>query len=198
VGSIGNQKYPDRAADEAAAVADVLVRTFDGDPPDRDAFAREVGHRSADSGAFKMKLADARRYGLLPGRGVEPTDLARDHATAADDEARRAALFRMYRTVPLLDRLYDRLDGQPPADDLGTALADVTGVDPATAEAVVPEVGALYARMREHAPAAADEAGESGIVVRIGDDRLVLGEVTEANLEVARLFVESRSRGDGG
>jgi hypothetical protein len=67
MGSIDGEKYPDLTAREAAEIADILVNTFGGEPSSPNAFAQEVGHKSADSGAFKVKIANVRRYGLLPG-----------------------------------------------------------------------------------------------------------------------------------
>lgn len=207
MGSINGQKYPDISARNAAEIVAVLVATFGGAPSDRDAFAREVGHESAASGAFKMKIADVRRYGFLPGRGLEPTELAETVVESQDDETERTALFRAYRNVPILDRLYDRLDGQPADEDFSEILAELTGAELDEIDAAA-DIRSLYARMRRCAPdgagdgratderaaAAADAAVPpgSGVVVCVGDDRLVLAEVSDTNLELARLFVESK------
>lgn len=208
MGSINGQKYPDISAREAVEIVDVLVTTFGGAPSNRDAFAREVGHESAASGAFKMKIADVRRYGFLPSRGLEPTELAETVVESRDDETERAALFRAYRNVPVLDRLYDRLNGQPADEDFSDILEDLTGADLDDVDAAA-DIRSLYARMRRCAPegagddrttderatGAADAAqSPEGVVVRVGDDRLVLTEVSDTNLELARLFVESKQR----
>ena len=203
MGSVNGQKYPDISAREAVDIVDVLVTTFDGAPPDRDAFAREVGHQSAASGAFKTKIADVRRYGLLPSRGLEPTELARTVVDPRDDETARAALFRAYRNVPLLSRLYDRLDGGPIREDFSDIVSELTGAGPDDAAVAASDLESLYARMRRYAPN--ERAGgrdgdvedgtdgpEGGVVVRVGDDRLVLSEVSDANLELARQFVASK------
>lgn len=204
VGSIKGQKYPDISAREAVEIVDSLVTTFDGAPSDRDAFAREIGHESAASGAFKTKIADVRRYGLLPSRGLEPTELAESVVAPQDDESERAALFRAYRNVPILDRLYGRLGGQSIDGDVSDVLADLTGSSPDEAAAAAADLEPLYARMRRYAPddaereRPAEERAEAaatpgdGVVVRVGDDRLVLAEVSDANLELARLFVEAK------
>ncbi len=210
MGSINEQKYPDISARKAVEIVAALVDVFGGAPSDRDAFAREVGHESAASGAFKMKIADVRRYGLLPGRGLEPTSLAETAVDPRDDETERAALFRAYRNVPILDRLYDRLNGRPAGRDFSDTLAELTGADLDEVERAASDVESLYARMRRHAPdetgddrtterrtetaAATAQAPAGGVVVWVGDDRLVLDEVSDTNLELARLFVESKQR----
>lgn len=210
MGSINGQKYPDISARDAVEIVAALVDVFDGAPSDRDAFAREVGHESAASGAFKMKIADVRRYGLLPARGLEPTNLAETAADPRDDETERAALFRAYRNVPILDRLYDQLNGRAAGRDFSDALAELTGADLDEVERAASDVESLYARMRRYAPeesgddrtagrrteaaAATTQAPAGGVVVCIGDDRLVLDEVSDTNVELARLFVESKQR----
>jgi len=217
MGSIDSQKYPDLSAREAVKIADLLVNTFGGEPSSRNAFAQEVGHDSADSGAFKMKIADVRRYGLLPSRGLEPTDLAHQVADSQSDREEQEALFKMYQNIPLLNQLYNHLNGQTPSGDFWRILTEITSAEPKDAKEAAPDVEHLYTQMlrvepdeedsgnsqsssegeivdKTLSPSSISEASGDGILVQVSDDQLVLSKVSESNLEMARLFIESKKR----
>jgi hypothetical protein len=217
MGSIDGHKYPDLSARQAAEIADILVNTFGGEPSSENAFAQEVGHNSADSGAFKMKIADVRRYGLLPNRGLEPTSLAYTVANPENEETKQEAMFQMYQNIPILNRLYNHLDGQTPKGDFWRILTEITSAEPKDAKEVASEIEELYTQMLQYEP---DEDGpqdsqtsddaeivdetfspqnsavpnQEGILVQVSDDQLILNEVSETNLEMARLFIESKKR----
>jgi hypothetical protein len=217
MGSIDGEKYPDLTAREAAEIADILVNTFGGEPSSPNAFAQEVGHKSADSGAFKMKIANVRRYGLLPGRGLEPTELAYTVADPRDDEAEQEAMFQMYRNITILNQLYDQLDGQTPGEEFWRILTEITSAEPKDAKQSASYLERLYTQMLRREPdkdstqnsqtsddmeileeassrSSTSAAPENGILIQVSGDQLTLNRVNEANLEVARLFVESKKR----
>lgn len=213
MGKIDGDKYPDLDPESAVEIADILVNTFGGEPSSEEAFAQEVGHSSSDSGAYRGKMADMRRYGLVTSRGLKPTDLAHQVANPRNEDERRDAIFRMLRNISLLSRLYDHLDGQTPSGDFWRILTEITSANPKDAREASGEIQGLYQKMLRFEPSdddtedeteiIEDKSGKSkiigapsedGILIQVGDDHLKLNEVTETNLEMARLFIESKKR----
>lgn len=212
MGKIDGDTYPDLDPESAADIADILVNTFGGEPSSEEAFAQEVGHSSSDSGAYRGKMADVRRYGLVTSRGLKPTNIAHQVANPKDETERKEAMFQMLRNVSLLNRLYDHLDGQTPSGDFWRILTEITSANPKDAREAAGDIEGLYHEMLDYEVQDTD-SGESeiiedsaenseildpqpegGILVQIGDDHLNLNEVNETNLEMARLFIESQKR----
>jgi hypothetical protein len=217
MGSIDGEKYPDIDAQAAVEIADLLVNTFGGEPSSEEAFAQEVGHKSSDSGAYRGKIADVRRYGILPSRGLSPTDLAHRVANPRNDEEERKAMFEMYRNISLFSKLYNHLDGQTPNGDFWRILTEITTANPADAREEATEIEKKYREMLRYEPkndtdesdstytssnaenpsAAKQQSAtipENGIFVQIDGDQLQLNSVSETNLEMARMFIQSKKQ----
>lgn len=219
MGSIDGEKYPDIDAQTAVEIADILVNTFGGEPSSEEAFAQEVGHKSSDSGAYRGKIADVRRYGILPSRGLSPTDLAKRVANPRDDEEERKAMFEMYKNISLFSKLYNHLGGQTPNGDFWRILTEITTANPADAREEATEIEKKYREMLRYEPKKDTEGNgststptnanntsankqqsfsipesENGIFVQIDGDQLQLNSVSETNLEMARMFIESKKQ----
>jgi len=217
MGSIDGEKFPDIDAQTAVEIADILVNTFGGEPSSEEAFAQEVGHKSSDSGAYRGKIADVRRYGILPSRGLNPTDLAHCVANPRNQEEERKAMFEMYKNISLFAKLYNHLDGQTPTGDFWRILTEITTANPADARDVATEIEKKYREMLRYEPnddteersspskdanASSGENQQSpslsgvddGIFVQIDGDQLQLNSLSETNLEMARMFIESKKQ----
>jgi hypothetical protein len=133
---------------DAATDADASSRP--GREFDRETVAHRLGHETVDSGAFNAKVADLRRWGVLPGRGYRPTALAGRLAADAPPTAR----VELFERVPLLVDLRDRLGGRPGPDPLWPVLVELTGSSPESARAHAPRVRDLYESYREARAAA--------------------------------------------
>lgn len=217
MGKIDGYKYPDISAQTAVEIADIIVNEFGGNPSSEEAFAQEVGHSSTKSGAYRSKIADARRWGVLPSRGIEATELAFRLANPQDEVAEEEAMHELYQNISLLKQLYDHLDGRKPPSEFWRVIAEVTDTNPKEAKDTAPDIRNLYNEMLKYELDETDEQQNSeeddaeildsderievsqqtpsgGVFVKVGDDTLSLGEVSETNLELARFFLESKKR----
>lgn len=213
MGQIANYKYPEIDAQEAVKIADALVNEFGGEATSEEAFAQELGHKSTSSGAYKSKMADARKWGVVSSRGVEATELAYRLANPRDRAAEEEALFEMHRNVEVLRDLYEQLDGRQPPAEFWRVLEEVTGTNPKEAKDAAPDIRGLYKQMLDYEPDEKAQAPEDsaefveekseparpsgngeGIFVSVGGDTLDLSEANETNIEMARFFLESKKR----
>lgn len=209
MGKIDGNSYPDISPETAEDIADKLVNTFGGEPSSENAFAQEIGHKSADSGAYRGKIADVRRYGLLPSRGLEPTDLAHRVANPRDDTERDQALYDMMSHIDILQRLENHLNGQTPSGDFWRILTEITDASPKDAREKSDEIKKLYKRLLRYKENAgsntvssnnrveqdtgtSSESSNAEILVKISEDELQLSEITKTNLKMAKVFVESK------
>lgn len=206
---IDGNSFPDISPEKAEEIADILVNTFGGEPSSENAFAQEVGHKSSDSGAYRGKIADVRRYGILPGRGLDPTELAHRVANPRDSTERSQALYEMMSNIDLLSRLENHLNGQTPSGDFWRILTEITGASPKEAREKSDDIQKLYDQLlrfkqeagdspinsderREQVSEAPTPSNDSEVLVRISGDELKLGNVTKTNLEMAKVFVDSK------
>lgn len=142
MGKIGNYEYPDHDIEEAA---DIVETIDEYDITKHDLLAEKLGHSSAEGGAFRNKVTSLKRYGLLTGRGeIALTDRGEKVATPYDDQEERTALGSAVESINLFRRLYDRLDGEPPDDDLWYHLVELTDVDRSEAKEKAPRIQRLY------------------------------------------------------
>lgn len=220
MGELDGYKYPERDVEEIIEVADVLVNEFGEEPSSEETFAQELGHASKKSGAYKQKMADARKYGILPSRGRAPTDLAFRIANPEDESDKRKARFEMFQNIPLLSTLYDHLNGKEPPADFWRVLTEISDANPAEAKEVATEIRDLYREMLRYAP---DETSEpdtrsqgasedtelineshdvpatnlqskDGILIQVGGDTLHLEDVSVMNLQLAIAMLEQKQQ----
>lgn len=213
MGQIANYKYPEIDAQEAVKIADVLVNEFGGEATSEEAFAQELGHKSTQSGAYRSKMADARKWGIVSSRGVEATELAYRLANPRDRAAEEEALFEMYYNVEVLRDLYEQLDGRQPPAEFWRVLEEVTGTNPKEAKDASPDIRSLYKQMLDYEPEEESDGADGdaeivdekreparpssngeGIFVSVGGDTLDLSEANETNIEMARFFLDSKKR----
>lgn len=216
--ALDGYKYPDRDVEEVIEVADILVNEFGEEPSSEETFAQMLGHASKKSGAYKQKLADSRKYGVLPSRGLEPTDLAFRIANPENDLAETKSRFEMFQNIPLFSTLYDHLNGQEPPSEFWRVLTEISDANPAEAKEAATEIRDIYRKMLRCAP---DETSESsgeddentedaevvnetynisarnpqskgGILIQVGGDTLHLEEVSVMNLQLATAMLEQK------
>lgn len=214
MGQIASYKFPEIEAQDAVEIADVLVNEFGGESNSEAAFAQALGHSSPKSGAYKSKMADARKWGVVSSRGVEATELGYRLANPRDNESKRDAMFEMYQNIQILRDLHEHLDGRQPPAEFWRILEEITGTNPKEAKDAAPDIRSLYKEMLDHEPDSQVPAQEEdqteiveetnkpdrsrpspdGIYVSVGDDTLDLATVNETNIEMARFFLESKKR----
>ena len=218
MGELDGYKYPDRDVDDIVEVADVLVNEFGDEPSSEETFAQSVGHSSKKSGAYKQKIADARKYGVLPSRGLKPTDLAFRIANPKDNSAKEEAMFEMFQNISLLSTLHSHLDGKEPPSEFWRVLTEISDANPAEAKEVATEIRDLYRQMlqydsdddqnqtegtvaesedtelvEEKQPVPSPKPqSEDGIMVRVGGDTLHLEDVSVMNLQLAVAMLEQK------
>ncbi len=112
---------------------------------DLDELARSMGHSSAKSGAFLLKLSSLRAFRLVEGRGgVRLTDLARRIAypKSRNDEAQ--ALHEAVVNIPLWKMLYSSFDNAPNIEDFASKMGDLTGLSAERISAILGKVYKAY------------------------------------------------------
>jgi len=224
---LGGRSYPgDLKPEEAVHWMRILVNQFDGSTNQKESFARAVGHKSTDSGTFRRKLADARRYNLITPRGdYEATPLGRRIAQPRDENDRCDAVLQMLRNVDLLKDIDTMLRGEETPEDFWKVLTKTTAASPEEAQSVSSWIKDLYetlvaAREVLQGERTIDEteipspeedqtesslgvggtenqAVEDGLVVKAGDNELRFGKVSDKNIEIAKQFLDSM-KDDGG
>lgn len=216
---IEGDRYPAKlTAEEAAEIAKVLANDFNGQASSEEAFAQALGHSTSNSGSFIKKVADARNYGVLPTRGLEITPLGQRVANPRDKKERTEALFEMYENVPILDKLYEQLDGREPPNKLWSILIEISDAERNEAKEAEDDILRLYEAMLSHdEPGSKDSTPnqpdqhqefdetpssnqgvsskttpESAIYLKVGDDVHKFGELSAINIEIAQKILESK------
>ena len=122
--------FPYNDLDDAVAVADAMYRNVGAGSATMDQVAAWTGHSTVDSGAFKLKVAAARTFGLLASsqQRVSLTDLGR---RAVNPDTAAPARKEAFLTVPLYRALYDQYRGHllPPDTALEREI-ETLGVSP--------------------------------------------------------------------
>lgn len=211
MGSIDDYKYPDLDVDEAVSIAETLVNQHGGDVTSEETFAQDAGHSSANSGAFKQKIADCRKYGLMASRGYEATKLAHKVANPLDERSLREGKFEMYQNVRLLQYLHDHLDGREPPAEFWRVLTELCDTNPKEAKEQAGEIEGLYRAMIRVEPSEPEESKEStegeggsqgtesvsppvapsggGIFLQVGEETLSL-DLSVSNLQLAQAMLK--------
>lgn len=212
--ALGNEKYPELDPDEAVEIAGTLVNEFGGEVSSEEAFAQSIGHKTSNSGAYINKVADLRRYGILPSRGIEATDLAHRLANPKSESDEREAKFQMLSYVDLLSNLYDHLNASEPPGEFWRVLTEITDANPKEAKEVESWIQELYERMlaldvtgsektssefglkriRSEETTEDVTGSTDGIYIRVGEDELSLTEISLTHIELAQTFLESKAK----
>lgn len=129
---------------EAVQLAKTIAEHFKGNEFTDEALASALGHGAAKSGAFRQKVADLRKFGIVDGRGATlrassiAQSLYADHPGDGENATKA-----MLQKIPIFKAIYDQFGGQVPDDRvLIPALLNITG-------APRPEVEREAAKLRE-------------------------------------------------
>lgn len=217
---VGNEKYPELSVEEAIEIADVLVNDYGGSANSEEAFAQSIGHASANSGSYYTKVADVRRFGIMPSRGLEATDLAHTLANPRNEQELAEAKYEMFQNIDILSDIYDSLNGNEPPEDFWRVISEVTSANPKEARESSEDLESLYDEMRdakenaeeskridesesstettteEPQPISEPISSESAIYIKVGDDELRLSEVNETYIQLAQSFLKQLDPAD--
>jgi hypothetical protein len=128
MGKIGSYDYPEISINEAIKVAEVLVNDFLKQVKDNNEFANRLGHKSAGSGTFLVKMGNIRKYGLMENREYKATKRAEILANPKSPEEKSQAIKDMIFSIPLFNKLNSRLKTKSPShEQFRTQLMEVTG-----------------------------------------------------------------------
>lgn len=203
--------------EEAEDWMDVLVNDFGGVAESDESFAQSVGHKSAASGTFRRKIADARKYGLMTPRGTfEATNLGHQLANPKNDRKRHEAYHEMLRNLPLLTDIHEVVRGNVP-EEFWRVLNEQTDANPKEAREAADDIRELYEklieserkleRFGEKEDEQVDEqppdddsdqtekessSPESELYIKVGNDELRFDELDDTNIRLVREFLASK------
>jgi len=110
------------------AIRRLYSRFQDNEVSDLNEVATALGHTSAKSGAFLLKLTALRAYGLIDGRGkIHVSELGASLAYPKDRSEEEKTLERAVTNIPLWKELYLRFGTTLPKQGFAEELAKVTG-----------------------------------------------------------------------
>jgi hypothetical protein len=145
MGYINNFDYPDVEVDEAIGIIKIFKEKLGGQTNNFDSLAALLDHKSAKSGAFRAKLADLAKYGLVTGRGeVKLTQLAETIIYPKNNDELNDALKQMVFKVDLWKKLNQKLGGKNPDNNFWIILQEVTGADRGIAQNEADKIRKLY------------------------------------------------------
>lgn len=143
MGSIGEYKYPEHKIDKCV---DIVERIHNKGISKQEILAEELGHESAESGAFSNKLTSLRRYGLITGRGdIVLSELAKKIAAPRpNSNEREVAIGNAVTNVDLLQDLYNKTDYERPDENFWYQVAEVADADRSEAKQKADSIESLY------------------------------------------------------
>ena len=189
------------------AVRTIYDRYSFDEVDDLDAVARALGHIKAKSGAFLLKLATLRAYGLVEGRGrLRLTEVGCSLASPSNRTEEAKAVEEAIKKIPLWRELYSRFGPQLPEESFTKVLVELTGCSEEEArekegwvrKAYLDDVHRLKRVMTEEAVARPVEARGEYIELRAGDVHLRLPfdlssiEVIENVLNLLKKYISKR------
>lgn len=212
---LGNYQIPELSLDEAIESVKLLEKNLMGKEAAKPDMAKALG-QSANSGAFFVKLADLRRYGLIVGRGdkYQTTDLARKLAYEKDQVKYQLAVRDAILGVSFYKDLFDRFNGKTPDEtQFEIALRGLTNEHPEQIDKQKDKLRKMYLQLtskisnsnyeqntdqkvekdqKETVPAVKEKINEQGMLkLYYGDKgRLELEESVD-NVELIRSFLEN-------
>jgi len=126
---LGSFELPPRLPmSEAVQLAKIIAERFKSGEFTDEALASALGHGAAKSGAFRQKVADLRKYGVVDGRGATLRASASALALYADHpgDTERAAK-EMLQNVPIFKAMFEQFGAKVPDDQtLVPALLNLT------------------------------------------------------------------------
>lgn len=149
--NIGDFRFPRYGFDEALENIETLVKDLNGEINNKENFAKAIGHKNATSGAYRKKVADLKKFGLMDNNS-QATELARNLIHPRSDKHRRNAKFEALMNVELLSKLYDYTGGEPTDEGFWIKLSEVADTKPGEAKKHADKVAELYNSMLEYEP----------------------------------------------
>lgn len=123
-------RFPYYDQEDAVSVAKALHEL--GGEAGHDQLARKLGHKTVESGAYRLRLGGAAMFGLIEtaDRRVRLTDRAKSIFSMHPEDT-RAAMIDAFLDVPLFRMIYERYQGRqlPPEDGLKNVIREL-GVVP--------------------------------------------------------------------
>lgn len=124
---IGTYDYPEYQFGTLLEAITMLVDKFNGQANDEKTFAEAIGHKTETSGAFLLKLADLRKYGLVDKRGITATERAKKIVKYLTPQERQQAINETIMEIRLWKDLFQRIKTKTPVwDDFKISLAELT------------------------------------------------------------------------
>ncbi len=137
---------PKMRASEAVKLAREIAARYKEAEFSDESLAAELGHDAAKSGAFRQKIADLRKYGVIVGRGAVLHASPQAMALYSDHpgEGEKAALEMMLK-VPIFKAIRERVGATVP-DERGmvSTLLDITGAPRPEIEREAGSIRELY------------------------------------------------------
>lgn len=128
MGKIGTYDYPEISVEEAVKIAGILVNDFHKKVTDNNEFASRVGHKSAGSGTFLVKMGDIRKFGIMDKREYQATKRAEILANPTTSQEKNQEIKEMVFSIPLFEKLNSRLKTKSPTiEQFRTQLIEITG-----------------------------------------------------------------------
>ncbi|AOV94789.1 hypothetical protein AQV86_02585 [Nanohaloarchaea archaeon SG9] len=157
--NIGDFRFPRYGFDDALENIEILVKELNSQINNQENFAQAIGHKNANSGAYKKKRADLKKFGLVDNN-YEATDLGRDIVHPKSDEAERRAKFQALQNIDLLHELYEYTGGKPAGEDFWIKVSEVADTTPGEAKNHADKVKKLYSEMLDYEPQKTTEGTE--------------------------------------
>jgi hypothetical protein len=143
---LGNYEIPGLNVDEAISATKLLEKVLMGKEAPKASFAKALG-QSPKSGAFFVKMADLKRYGLINGRGeaYQTTDLAKRISYETDPQKYQELVREVAFNIPLYKAIYDHFkDVEPTAIQFEISLAQITGEHPESIKKCCEDLRKIY------------------------------------------------------
>lgn len=149
--NIGDFRFPRYSFNEAVENTETLVKDLNGEINNQENFAQAIGHKNANSGAYKKKRADMKKFGLIDNN-YQATALARKIVHPKSDEEEREARFEALNNIELLHELYEYTGGKPAGEDFWVKVSEVADTTPGEAKQHSDDVKELYNQMLDYEP----------------------------------------------
>jgi hypothetical protein len=155
---------------EAAKAAAAIVGHFRDQPFSDEALASALGYGAVNGGAFRQKIADLRKYGVVTGRGSQLAAGPIAQSIYADRPGERAkALAEMLENIPLFKALRDQFGDKVPDDHvLVTALLNITNAPRPDIESSLVMLRDSYKDARGTIPAMSGSMKATGSAGQLG------------------------------
>ena len=145
MGKLNGYDYPDIKLSDAIELANNLKNKLRGEASNVNALAVAWGHKDANNGTFRGKLASMNKYGFLEGKGrVKLSQLAQRIVSNINEADKQEALKQVVFKIPLWKEINVMYGSNPTVQDIRLALQNITKVEPLIAEQEADKISKLY------------------------------------------------------